>query len=273
MTSGPYEQFPMLTTATRTDLQILALRGSAIEPHADHLVVRTPDNPTYHWGNFIQVTSGDVADAERWVGRFDQEFPDAEHVAIGLPTMPPDVEHYRRLGLHLETDESLVATALPQQRPRPDGYLVRPLTPADWDHVVQISLAANTAHEELGYEQFLRAEIRARQELIERGIANWFGAFDQVGHLAADLGIVVLGDAARYQSVQTAQAHRRRGLAGHLLGVAARWAQDRGARSWVIVTKTTNDAGRLYRSCGFVPDAESVGAYRPPTRDDQPLAG
>ena len=39
-----------------TDLAVLAASGSWVEEHADHLVVRTPANPSYHWGNFVLVT-------------------------------------------------------------------------------------------------------------------------------------------------------------------------------------------------------------------------
>jgi GNAT superfamily N-acetyltransferase len=80
--------------------------------------------------------------------------------------------------------------------------------------------------------------------------------------LAASLGIVLCGTTARYQTVGTDEPHRRRGLASHLLGVAARWAADRGCDRWVIVTASTNPAGRIYRAVGFEPVPSTVQAYR-----------
>ena len=54
-----------------TDLAVLELSGSRIEEHADHLLVRTPDNPGYHWGHVLLVTDPDaVGDAQRWVAAF-----------------------------------------------------------------------------------------------------------------------------------------------------------------------------------------------------------
>ena len=37
----------------RTDLRLLEMTGSVIEDRGTHLVVRTPANPTYFWGNFL----------------------------------------------------------------------------------------------------------------------------------------------------------------------------------------------------------------------------
>ena len=37
----------------RTDLALLRLGGSTIEDRGDHLVVRSPYNPTFYWGNFL----------------------------------------------------------------------------------------------------------------------------------------------------------------------------------------------------------------------------
>jgi GNAT superfamily N-acetyltransferase len=102
--------------------------------------------------------------------------------------------------------------------------------------------------------------------MTEQGHLAWFGAFHG-DRLAAELGIVDCGEGvARYQSVVTAAEHRRRGLAGHLLGVAAQWAADRGARRWVIVADAGSDAARLYRSRGFEPADSGARAQRKPPR-------
>ena len=37
----------------RTDLRLLEMTGSEIEDRGTHLVIRTPANPTYFWGNFL----------------------------------------------------------------------------------------------------------------------------------------------------------------------------------------------------------------------------
>ena len=97
--------------------------------------------------------------------------------------------------------------------------------------------------------------------MVAHGDAVFVGAF--VGEeLVADLGIVLGEDAARYQSVATVAAHRRQGLASHLLQVAGEWAQGRGTTRWVIIVEPGSDAARLYRACGMEPVDESWQVFR-----------
>ncbi len=120
-------------------------------------------------------------------------------------------------------------------------------------------------YEAPSHERFVRARVASQRELCERGVAAFFGAF-AADALVSDLGIVRCGAIARYQSVSTEPEHRRRGLTSHLLGVAARWAADRGCDRWVIITEATNPAGRVYRGVGFEPTTPNAQAYRRPPR-------
>lgn len=256
----------MLTRGWHTDLAVLRHSGSSLEDRGDHLVVRTPANPTFHWGNFVLVTDEAAAeDARRWLETFEREFPGAGHVALGLPRLPADGA-YAAAGLEVGTDDVLYAATQPETRPLTDGYSARALTAdEDWEQKVAAAVAENDRireYDRAGHEDFLRRRADQFRALCDAGVARFFGAFVEDGRLVSDLGIVDCGGIARYQTVGTDAGHRRRGLAGHLLGVAAEWAAGRGCTEWVIVTETTNEAGRLYRSVGFEPDAVQVSAYR-----------
>ena len=63
---------PSLPPSTATDLAIDQLVGTQVTDAGDHLVVRSPGRPGYHWGNFLQVTGGDHA--AHGVGRDVQPF-------------------------------------------------------------------------------------------------------------------------------------------------------------------------------------------------------
>jgi GNAT superfamily N-acetyltransferase len=260
---------PSLPPGWATDLAILELTGSVVEHHEHHLVIRSPGQPDFHWGNFVLVADEEsVDDAGRWVDTFRLAFPDADWLAIGLPRMPDDPQSWRARGLDVELDDVLTTRTMPHGTPLPQGYTVRRLDGPDWDQALARSVAANERSDEQdpsSFEQFARGRLRTRQELSRRDLGAWFGAFAD-GALVADLGIVRCGSTARYQDVSTDEEHRRRGLAAHLLGVAAGWAAEGGCDRWVIVTEATNPAGRVYRSLGFAPDTGAVLAYRKPPR-------
>jgi GNAT superfamily N-acetyltransferase len=251
-----------------TDLAIRELTGSIIEDRRDHLIVRTPHNPEFHWGNCLFVTDdAAVGEAARWLRTFQAAFPEASWVAVGLTRMPDDQEAWLTRGLDLELDDVLTTRTLPRQTVLPHGYSVRRLAgDQDWAQSVARSVAENDRtgeYEPRSHERFARAQAQSCRSLSEREVGAFFGAFAD-GILIADLGVVRCGTTARYQSVGTDDEHRRRGLASHLLGVAARWAAEHGCDRWVIVTESTNPAGRVYRSLGFAPDTCNAQAYRKP---------
>ncbi|MEO6144646.1 MAG: GNAT family N-acetyltransferase [Dermatophilaceae bacterium] len=258
-----------LSPGWATDLAVLEHSGSIVEDRGDHLLVRTPGNPDFHWGHCLFVTDrGAVDDAGRWVKTFQSAFPEATWVAIGLARMPDDQSAWADLGVDLELDDVLTTHTLPRQTPLPEGYTVRRFSGEDWGQSVDRAVAENDRtdeHDPEGFERFARRQVEARRLLSEREVGASFGAFAD-GILVSDLGIVRCVTTARYQSVGTHEEHRRRGLASHLLGFAARWSADRGCDRWVIVTEATNPAGRVYRSLGFAPDTGNAQAYRKPPR-------
>ena len=64
----------------RTDLALLERAGSTIEDCGDHLVVTSPANPTFYWGNFLLLDHVPAADrVEMWLDRFVAALPAARH--------------------------------------------------------------------------------------------------------------------------------------------------------------------------------------------------
>lgn len=256
-----------------TDVAVLRHSGAQIQGHADHLVVTSPDNPGYHWGNFLLVTDPETRnDARRWVELFGATFPDAHHLCIGLPA-EPDAVLWAACDLPVASDEVLSTSTPPEARPAPDGYSIQQLAAAgQWDAAAAADITENARSgaqpDDAAYRDFAMARVRTRAMLSSKGVAAFFGAFDG-DECTSQLGIVLCGrdaqgrEVARFQSVQTAFDHRGQGLAGHLVGVAARWAAGRGAQRWVIVTESDNPAGRLYRGLGFTPDTRSWQVERP----------
>ena len=97
----------------RTDLMIRALEGSVITDHGDCIVVRSPANPAFWWGNFLLLAAPHgPGQSGRWLARFAAEFPDAAHVALGIDvTDAREVQTAEFLEAGLRLDLSTVLTA------------------------------------------------------------------------------------------------------------------------------------------------------------------
>ncbi len=135
-----------LSPGRATDLAILELTGSLVEDHGEHLVVSSPLNPTYYWGNCVIVLDdADVDDADRWVAAFIDAFPKAGWVTISLPRMPVRSAGWLAHGITPTPEEELTTRALPKAAPLRQGYVVRQLlTDGDWDDVIVRGVAVST---------------------------------------------------------------------------------------------------------------------------------
>lgn len=253
--------FPTLSPVVDTALAIHRMRAATLTTYDDYIVVASPLNPHFYWGNYIEVTAGNVNDAHRWVTVFRHHFPNTPWVAINLPDVPT-TDSYTAAGLTVEHTQCLVNPGLPYYRAAPATYTIRPFNSgSDWQqsHALTYSEAGEVVSDDgtETFADFLADEYAQRRRQVASGRSQWFGAFDGNGHLVADLGITVIGDRARYQHVQTHLHHRCQGLASNLLYVAAQWADATAARLGtqithrVIAARPRSVASRLYQHLGF----------------------
>lgn len=259
----------------RTELALRTYAGSTVEDAGDHLVVRTPANPTFWWGNCLVLAEPPADDqaARRWLTTFERELPDAAHRTFyvdGVDGRVSDLEAFVPLGLAVEP--SVVMTAGSVHPPaRPEGRATyRPLTDdADWAQQVELSMAG----EDVGHDRdYCTRKAAADRSLVEGGHGRWYGAFLD-GRLVSSMGLfAVRGETggaqpalARFQSVKTHPDHRGRGLAGTLTHVVARYGLDElGAQTLVMVADPAYLAIRVYRSVGFRDTEVLLGAERRP---------
>jgi RimJ/RimL family protein N-acetyltransferase len=243
--------------AFRTDLALLTLGGSLIEDHGSHLVVRTPDNPAFHWGNFYLLASPPAAeDVEALVAAYDADFPDSSHRAFGVDGTHDQSAALAALaaaGPELDAGSVMTATGV-HAPPRPNSEAeLRPLaSDDDWAQRVEVSAACN---DEYPHDRYL--EFATRKAVYERGLAEdghgaWWGAFLD-GRLVSGMGLMRAGEGlARFQSVETHPDFRSRGLAGTLVHRVSCYGFDElGARTLVMVADPEYLAIRVYRSVGF----------------------
>ncbi|MCY4728807.1 GNAT family N-acetyltransferase [Nocardioides sp. STR2] len=239
----------------RTDLALLTASGSTVEDRGTHLVVRTPANPTYYWGNFILLAEPPVPGGEREVvGAFRTEFPEAGHVSIGIdhPDLTPESRAaFEAAGLVVDVASVLTASEL--RAPREVEAEVRPLqSESDWESRARLSVAIEERDDEESHLRFARGRNVQEQALIEAGRGTRFGVLvdDEVVSTAA---VFTTEDGvARFQSVETHMGHRRKGLAAAAVHAAGRYALEHlGARTLVIVADDDGEAIGIYRRLGF----------------------
>jgi ribosomal protein S18 acetylase RimI-like enzyme len=252
----------------RTDLALLQLGGSLVEDRGDHLVVRTPQNPGYWWGNFLLLDRAPTP-ASHWLARFAVEFPDARHLAIGVDSPDgtvADLDGFAAAGLRVDSSTVMTADAVrPPAHPNTDAEYRALTSDDDWAQRVELRVAAReVGHSEASYRDHAVRTSAVLRRLTEAGHGAWFGAF-LGGRLVASMGLIAAGGGlARFQAVETHPDTRRRGLAGTLVHHTARYGFGRlGVRTLVMVADPDDVAIRIYRSLGFTGTETQLQAERP----------
>ena len=240
--------------------------GAEVTDRGDHLVVRTPGNPDYWWGNFLLLaawpgagTGGD------WLARFAAEFPRARHIALGVDRAGGDEAvpaEFTAAGL--VPDHGTVLTCAAVQPPPHQNTTAEIRRLASDDDWAQAAALSERCFSQGDSGDYMKRRTAARRRLTAGGRGAWFGAFDD-GRMLAQLGLFDVGDGyARYQHVETDPEARRRGLAGTLVAHAGRYGRDElGASTLVIVADPADAAIRVYRACGFADHQPQYSFERP----------
>jgi GNAT superfamily N-acetyltransferase len=276
-----------------TDVALRVLEGAEVTDRGDYLVVRSPVNPDFWWGNFMLLAAWPgPGSGDSWLARFDAEFPLARHLTLGVDsadqnsadrdsadrdsadrdsadrdsageagrTVPAE---FPAAGLESRCDTVLTcATVQPPPHPNTEAEIRRLVSDTDWRQSADLGIRC---FGDDGSQEYQERRAAARRRLIQEGRAAWFGAF-LGGRLLAQLGLVDAGGGyARYQHVETDPAARRQGLAGTLVWHAGRYGREvLGTGTLVIVADPADVAIRVYRACGFA-DRESQFSFERPS--------
>lgn len=272
-----------LSLGWQTDLIFARFDGEVID-RGNHLLVRTPGNPTFWWGNFLlfQHAPG-PGDLERWMALFDEEIaapqPASRHRAFGVDVsdrlvLPPE---FAEAGFEL--NEATVLTLTREQlrglgKPLPPGFEFRVLElPRDGAAVVDKQVAVDEKrYGAAGYRVFAARQMARYAEMQRVGLGHWFGMVADVdGHavLAASCGLFRdprrddgLG---RFQYVSTHPQWRRRGLCTALVHAASRHGfEAMGLRTLAMVADPDDVAIGVYESVGFRRGVSTWQFERPP---------
>ena len=256
----------------RTDL-IFARFDAEVTDRGDHLSIRTPQNPSFFWGNFLLFDRPPASgDAARWSELFAREIgapPEIQHVALGWDTVEGEtgeLAEFLAAGF-VSCRWRVQATARPLPPARPaEGLVIRPLdAEGEWLQSVENQVVTREpGDDEDGTRRFALGRIPRYRAMTAAGLGHWWGAF-MGDKLVADLGLFCDGDLGRYQSVQTLPEFQKRGIGGALIHAAARDAIEKcGVKTLVIVSEADTPAQRLYHALGFEPVEYQVGLVKRP---------
>jgi len=255
----------------RTDLIFPRFEGE-ITDRGDYLVIRTPTNPLFYWGNYLLFGSPPgPGDCERWMRLFAAEIgtpPQVDHLVFAWDRAEKgDAAPFLEAGFSLSENITLAADSLgePPHGLNTDIEISPARADADWQAVIDIQVSLREeGHNQDGYRRFEQLRFARYRRMSQAGRGEWFLARDRAsGRVAACLGIFAEGPLARYQSVVTLPEFRRRGICSALLVHAARHALTRlGAQTLVIQADPEGPALNLYRSLGFQPVETAYGLER-----------
>jgi ribosomal protein S18 acetylase RimI-like enzyme len=241
----------------RTDLLLLKLSGSEFNDTGEYVVVRTPDNPGYWWGNFLLYrTPFAPGDLPARLAAFHAEFPAANHVALGIDSVDGVVGAEDELvaaGIEVARDVVMTASeVVAPSRPNDESTYRYLSSDDDWEQLLQLGLATAPMEVDEGYIDFSRRKLESRRALVEAGHGKWFGAFAG-DRLQSALGLMFDGQGlARFQNVQTHPDDRNQGIASTLVHRASTYGlTEGGAKTLVMVADPEYLAIRLYRALGF----------------------
>ena len=251
----------------RTDLFFPRFDGEVLD-RGSYTVIRTPSNPSFHWGNFLLFDHPPAAgDLDRWRQLFAEEIgtpPDFTHLAFGWDSAAGetgDIQPFLNAGLRPMHSVVLTTSAVHPPPKRNSEIVIRPLREDwEWESALESQTACRSAeHTREGYTPYKTRAMLRHRKMAQAGLGEWFGAFwdDRV---AGDLGVFVENGVGRFQSVGTRPDFRRRGICGTLVYEAAQYAfQHLGAKTLVMVADEEYHAAKIYESVGFLPTEREIG--------------
>ncbi len=248
----------------RTDLIFARFEGR-ITDKGDYLVIQTPSNPTFYWGNFLLFAHPpQPGDYERWTKLFAQEIGSPEqvgHIALAWDNTAGETgEVAPFLAAGFELDTAVALTARQVQLPpkfNPDVQVRALESEEDWETALQNQIVHREPKYSLeGYTTFRRAKMASYRAMVAQGLGHWFGAFVN-DEMAGDLGLFVDSTQrgiGRFQFVTTYPDFRRQGVCSTLVYKAAQFGlTSMGLETLVMIADEDYFAARIYESVGFQP--------------------
>jgi GNAT superfamily N-acetyltransferase len=246
--------------ALRTEIMFAELDGDVLD-RGDHVVVRTPSNPTFFWGNFLVLPVAPTVAALEVDGElmrlFEEQFPSTRHRLFAWDDIAAggfDPTPFAGVGFRSDNETSLLRLEdIDALRSPRQSMTIRATRQDEWPSVFALLDRCMTPMERAAlYREFLRLQVARYARFVEAGHGDWFGVFDD-DTLVGTCGVFSRAGLTRYQVVCVDEAWRGRGVAMALVAHVASFALQRWNVPVLIGAAPGSQAERIYSRLGFAP--------------------
>jgi len=263
--------WPLRSLCHRTDLFLTGFDGEVVD-RGRYVVVRTPSNPGYWWGNFLLYPEppDDRAAAPSGEASWREDHArELGNVAATLLTWDRPDGALGDVGTFLDDgfaiDESAVLTASEKDLVRPkrsndDVRVVPVASDAEWAEAAGTLTRAFSVRRSGTVDdvrQFVDRQLARYRRMQQAKLGQWYGAI-LGGRMAGALGVVRVpvpdarGAVGRFQLVGVDPELGRQGVCSTLVyDVARRVLAEENVATLVMAADGTYHAAKIYESVGF----------------------
>ncbi|QQE13369.1 GNAT family N-acetyltransferase [Planctomycetota bacterium] len=236
---------------------------SQIFSHKDYIVIKTPHNPTYHFGNLILFHNHPNSNSHiDWPSIFQTHFADQprsthqtflwDNQGLAAPATPGIIANFQSIGCEYDSSAVLTMQNLtPPSNPNQEIDITPLTTEQHWLDLVELKMAEPFDDDPISYRPFIENRIADYHRMTQANLGVWFGAYKN-NTLVGSCGLFWSDSLARFQSVDTHPDYRRQKICTTLIHHVCQFALKHHPRKLLIIEADEDyHAIDIYRSLGF----------------------
>jgi ribosomal protein S18 acetylase RimI-like enzyme len=239
---------------------------SAIEDVGDAMVIVTPQNPYWRWGNLIVLKKPPRReDVDRWRELYEKKIApnqvNPNRIIMWDETGADSaaIEEYKKDNLKFSPFDILTLKSLLQPKNLNDRIAIKEIGDRDeeWNEAIEANVESFGASDTPDYRHYAERRMADHRSLIANGRGRWYAARAD-GEFAGSLGFFAGDDLCRFQEVAVRPKFQRQGIASALVYHAASVAREEYPNNpQVIVADPNGSAIGVYRRIGFEKHSET----------------
>ena len=207
----------------KTDFFFLK-EGGIVEEFEDYILIKTPNNPTFYFGNYLLLKNAPKSDQRADLEKlFDEIITVKETRHYNFCWTDPSKEDYSdfiNAGYEYQVCLSLVAykdDLIVPKRLNEEIEIRAFDGESDWQKWLELEIEEREpSSTEEGFTVYIEKKKTKYLKMCEKGKGNFYGAFIN-GELAASAGLFFEDGVGRFQMVVTRTKHRRKGICTTLI--------------------------------------------------------